>query len=177
MSIITRGFFNTTTIQTVTWNYQTGCFSTSQRVNGRFEPTPVCQPFALDYHMARHGYEAWIDEGGTRQRKLAMASVSDSMPAQHDSTWKPLYAVPVWSVELGGQRELVVKGEAVTSAFADLFDEIESNVADLDELVLPIVAVHTTESEFGIAPVFQITDWELRPVKWPTPIVRFVKPG
>ena len=171
MSLIKRDFFSVPIIQTVTWNQSAGVFTTRQRVNGHFEQVPVEEAFALDYHLARHGYESWDGKDDARERKLVMASVSADLPEQPDKHWKPLYTVPVWSSELGGQRELVVKGEAATAAFADLFDVIEGNIKGIDELVVPVVSVSKATTDFGLAPLFEIADWAPRPDKWPVPIV------
>ncbi len=175
MSLIKRDFYITPTVQAVTWNQSAGEFTTSQRVNGNFEQMSVKDSFALDYHLARHGYETWNGQDERRERKLCMAAVSAPLPAQPDKTWKPLYTVPVWSTELGGQRELVIKGEAVTAAFADLFDAIEATVKGIDEAVVPMVSVSSVMGDFGTAPVFEIEDWIPRPEKWGTPIVTLAR--
>jgi hypothetical protein len=173
MSLIQRDFYSTPTVQTVAWNQTAGAFMTSQRINGSFEQMSVKDAMVLDYHLAKHGFELWDGKDTVRERKLCMAAVSDPLPKQPDKTWKPLYTVPVWSSELGGMRELVIKGEAITAALADLFDDIESKVnAHQEEAIVPIISVTRADTEFGMAPVFHIEQWMPRPDKWPTPIVR-----
>jgi hypothetical protein len=174
MSLIKRDFFTAPSLKPVQWDFNLGAFTTSQRVGNEWQQVPVAQPFALDFWLAQHGYEVWTDSNGKKERKTSMASVSGPMPEEPSGKTTRLYTVPVWSGELGGQRELVIKGEAITAAFADLFDEIEAKLDGVDDVPVPIVSVSSKDTvEYGKAPVFNLDDWELRPNNWPKPIVSF----
>lgn len=172
MTLIRRDFFAKPSLQSVTWDAQQGCFVTSQRVNGTFEPTPVDENFILDWYQAEHGYEWWLEKDGKRERQRLMCSVAEPLPEPPDSKAVPLYTVPIRSRELGGARELVIKGEAVTAAYADLFDQIEQTMAGVDELAVPEIRVDAIEGEYGPAPKFEIADWSNRPMHWGKPKVR-----
>jgi len=176
MSFLNRDHVTVAQTKTVRWDESQGAFTTSQRSDGKFQPVPVTEPFALDIHTAQHGYEQWQDNGDhKRSRVVSLAPVSKALPAKPTGKATCVYCINVYSAEMGGQRELVINGKAPTEALCDVFDEVHEKVADLDELVVPIIEVSTNATEFGNAPEFRIVDWAQRPDAWAKPTVSFKK--
>jgi hypothetical protein len=174
MSLISRTHIDPSTTKALKWDADAACFVTSQRVGNDFKQTPVTQPFALDCWRAQHGYEQWLGDDGARTRHTALAPVSSPLPAKPDGKATAIYSIPVYSAELGGERELIIRGEAVVAALSDLFDVIEQTIANIADKRVPVVSVETVSTDsFGQAPKFNVDGAMPRPAKWPAPIVTF----
>jgi hypothetical protein len=160
----------TTAIHAVKWNESQGAFTHSKNVNSDWIQVPLVEPFAIDVWMARHGFEVWTDNKRTEH----LAPVSSDMPAKpSEGKPIPIYSVPVYSKEIGGQGGmLIVKGKVATDALCDLFDLIGNDLTD-EHPQIPVVHVQTEDSDFGVKPTFSLTDIVARPVIWARPIVTF----
>jgi hypothetical protein len=176
LSFLNRDHVTVAQTKTVRWDESQGAFTTSQRIDGKFQPVPLTESFALDIHTAQHGYEQWQENGGDkRTRAVTLAPVSRALPAKPTGKSTCIYCMSAYSAEMGGQRELIINGKEPTEAICDLFDEVHELLADLDELVVPIIEVSANATEFGNAPVFRIVDWAQRPDAWIKPSVSFKK--
>jgi hypothetical protein len=155
----------------VQWTEAAGSFTFSKNEQGVWRAVSVTQPFAMDVWTAQHGFELWVGDDGRKSREVVLVSVSEPLPAKPDGKLTCIYSVRVYSAEMGGQRDLVVKHKAPTDAFCDFFDSI---VADHpDNATVPIVRVTSKISDFGTAPVFDIQTWKPRPAHWVKPTVSF----
>jgi hypothetical protein len=169
----------TTSAKIVKWDEQAGAFTYSKRVGTEFKQMPVTEPFAIDIWQTQHGWETWVESNGSRSRQVVLASVNQPVPPKPDGKPMAIYCVPVGSRELGGRRDLIVKGKEPTAAFCDLYDTIAAAVAKItaehgEVVAVPIVevAVKATD-DFGNAPVFDIIEWDNRPQTWGPTIVKF----
>src|SRR5690348_2452978 len=106
-------------VRSVTWDFDNGEYLIDKMVNGRFQKVVVTDSFAVDIHMAQHGWQQFIEGKGY---VYTLAPVSSPIPAKPGGKAKECYVVPVNSEELGGRRDLIVMGQAVTESFADWFD-------------------------------------------------------
>lgn len=160
-----------TIIRSVTWDFDNGRYVMDRPVPGQgFQKVPVTQPFLIDIHQAQHGWEQFL--GG--KVYTPMAAVSSPIPEKPDGKAKPCYTVPINSEELGGTRTLVLMGQGVTANFADWFEAIAKELADIDDIVVPYVSVVGKNTrEWGWVPVFTTEDYIPRPDAWLPPIVNF----
>jgi hypothetical protein len=171
------------TNNTAKWDEQQEAIVFSKRTeHGGWHDAPVTQPFAMDIWTAQHGWEWWPEINGSKTRLTSLGSVSAPCPARpNEPKAKQLYSVPIYSHELGGRRDLVVKGKAATEALCDLFDDIAVVAKEAQAsgvLIVPVIEATTAATaEFGVAPVFSVSDWTERPPLWGTAIVDFSGAG
>lgn len=186
MSFLNRNHLTEAAPGTVTWTEAKGAFTYSAKIGSDWLQVPVMKPFAMDVWTAQHGYEFWLEVGGKRSRQSYLVSVSKKLcdasevpGLANDDKVTCIYSVPVYSVELGGRRDLIIKGSTASRAFCDLFDELEvlndeAGGFKASHFPVPIIEVDSEATDFGSAPVFKISDWlALRPVKWSKPTVSF----
>jgi hypothetical protein len=155
----------------VKWDLEQGVFVTEKPIDRQFKWVPVTD-FAMDIWLAQHGWEIWTKAGDKMQRQVIMASVSDDLPPQPEGG-KPLYTVPVHGNDLGGMRELTIKGIEVTASFVKLLTDFQESFGDVDEMMLPVIEVGCKETDYGLAPVFNVENMIQRPDHWKPAIVSF----
>ena len=170
---VSRAHATEPALKQVTWDLYAGTFvmPKAKKVGTDWLDVPVSD-FVMDIWLAQHGWEAWVETNGKKQPRYVMASVSDDIPAQPDSS-KPLHTVPVHGAPLGGRRECVIKGKEVTAAFLDLLEGIAAELRDLNDMLLPVLSVMSKETDYGLAPVFSIENLIPRPKHWQQAIVSF----
>lgn len=163
-----------TIVPVVTWDLSAGKFVTRQRIGNEWLDVAVVQPFAIDVWLATHGWEQFVaaQDGKPGRRDVKTTSVSDDLPARPGDGWKPFYAAPCNSSEIGG-RELIIRGQEVTAEFVRLMHDCAATFGDTDEVVIPVVSVATRETEFGLAPSMTVINFMPRPDHWRRPTVSF----
>ena len=172
MSIInTTHVATTSNSRQVRWDEPAGTFAYSawSRADKAFTSRPVEMPFAVDIWTAQHGWEQF--NGG---RSVTMKLISDNLPAKPEGKATAIYSLPVYSAELSGRQELVIKGDAVTQALSDFFDMIKGKLGD--PTMVPVVEIESEITDsFGSAPIFHVSGWTKRPDTWSRTIVDFTK--
>lgn len=173
MSLINKAHVSAaTSIPTVKWNNNRFMFS--RLIDHGFCDVGLLEAVAIDVWQAQHGWEWWED----KVRYTDTASVSLSCPQQPtgQSKAKPFYTIPVYSSEIGGRRDLIIKGKSCTDALSAFFTEIEDVMKEAQEnniFIIPVVKFTSKETiDFGVAPVFNIKNWMARPVGFSPVIVK-----
>jgi hypothetical protein len=134
LSFLNRSHVSEVATPTVRWDRTQGAFTYSKRIDNKWRnDVPITEAFAMDVHMARHGYEQWQVNGESQARHVVLDSVSCALPAKPEGKAMAIYSVPICSPEIGGRCDLVVHGQGPTDALCDLFDEIHGHIHDLDE--------------------------------------------
>lgn len=160
------------TLGPVQWDEPLGRFAYKKPGGGRGEPwvpVPLVSEFIMDVWTAKHGFEAWKDNTPT----TVLASVSRPLPTPPEGKATALYSVPINSKDIGGWRDLIIKGKSPTEAFCDLFDEVAEHLSIDDVAAMPVISVVTETGDFGSTPKFTIENWIARPLTMAPAIVDF----
>jgi hypothetical protein len=167
-----------TTAKTVKWDEQATALVFSRPVaGGGFADALIIQPFAMDIWQCQIGWEWWAEDTGGKSRHVALAPVNQKAPSKPDDKAREIYSVPLYSKELGGRRDFIVKGKNATDALCDLFEELEKDAKTFEQnrtYLLPIIKTTTKETDFATAPVFNIVDWVERPPSCGVVMVSFL---
>jgi hypothetical protein len=178
MSILRRDHVSVATSNnTIKWDDAAGSLAFSKRVGNTFADAPAKEPVAVDIWTTLVGWEWWAEIGTTKSRQTALVPASTTIPARPGDKAREIYSIPLYSREIGGRRDFIVKGKNQTEALCDLFDsidEIAKTAEAAGDLVVPVIKVGTRETDdFGTAPVFEVLEWVARPNGWPRPVVSF----